>query len=59
MLNTPPCRAPGIDHPILCAGIGEASGFELTAAVNLVLPLLRRGQIEACFDERGPVLVLF
>ena len=27
--------------------------------VNLVLPLLRKGQIEACFDERVPVLVLF
>ena len=27
--------------------------------VNLVLPLLRKGQIEACFDARIPVLVLF
>jgi nitronate monooxygenase len=27
--------------------------------VNLVLPLLRRGQVEACFDERIPILVLF
>ncbi|HEX2541452.1 MAG TPA: nitronate monooxygenase [Caldimonas sp.] len=27
--------------------------------VNLVLPLLRRGQVEACFDERVPILVLF
>ena len=27
--------------------------------VNLVLPLLRKGQIEACLDERVPVVVLF
>jgi nitronate monooxygenase len=27
--------------------------------VNLVLPLLRKGQVEACFDERVPILVLF
>ena len=27
--------------------------------VNLVLPLLRNGQIEACFDECVPLLVLF
>ena len=27
--------------------------------VNLVLPLLRRGQVEACFDEAVPILVLF
>jgi nitronate monooxygenase len=27
--------------------------------VNIVLPLLRRGQLEACFDERVPILVLF
>jgi nitronate monooxygenase/enoyl-[acyl-carrier protein] reductase II len=27
--------------------------------VNLVLPLLRKGQIEACFDEQVPILVLF
>jgi NAD(P)H-dependent flavin oxidoreductase YrpB (nitropropane dioxygenase family) len=27
--------------------------------VNVVLPLLRRGQLEACFEERVPVLVLF
>ena len=35
---------------------------DLTAkpfGVNLVLPLLRKGQIEACFDERIPILVLF
>ena len=27
--------------------------------VNLVLPLVRRGQVEACFDEGVPILVLF
>jgi nitronate monooxygenase len=27
--------------------------------VNLVLPLLRKGQVEACFDERVSILVLF
>jgi len=27
--------------------------------VNLVLPLLRKGQVEACFDEQVPILVLF
>src|SRR3954468_18136491 len=27
--------------------------------VNLVLPLLRKGQVEACFDEEVPILVLF
>jgi nitronate monooxygenase len=27
--------------------------------VNLVLPILRKGQIEACFDERVPIVVLF
>jgi nitronate monooxygenase len=27
--------------------------------VNIVLRLLRKGQIEACFDERVPILVLF
>lgn len=27
--------------------------------INVVLPLLRKGQIEACFDERPAVLVLF
>jgi len=27
--------------------------------VNLVLPLLRKGQVEACFDEGVPILVLF
>src|SRR5262245_59536238 len=27
--------------------------------VNIVLHLLRKGQIEACFDERIPILVLF
>jgi NAD(P)H-dependent flavin oxidoreductase YrpB (nitropropane dioxygenase family) len=27
--------------------------------VNIVLPLLRRGQLESCFDERVPILVLF
>jgi NAD(P)H-dependent flavin oxidoreductase YrpB (nitropropane dioxygenase family) len=95
MLRTPLCRAVGIEHPIFCAGIGAASGAELTAAVsnaggcgvlgtaslagkfvhaqiqrlkeltdkpfgvNLVLPLLRKGQIEACFDERVRILVLF
>jgi nitronate monooxygenase/enoyl-[acyl-carrier protein] reductase II len=35
---------------------------ELTAepfGVNIVLPLLRKGQIESCFDERVPILVLF
>jgi nitronate monooxygenase len=35
---------------------------ELTAkpfGVNIVLSLLRRGQIESCFDEHVPVLVLF
>src|SRR6187397_1472303 len=35
---------------------------ELTAkpfGVNIVLALLRKGQIESCFDERVPILVLF
>ena len=35
---------------------------ELTSkpfGVNVVLPLLRRGQIEACLEERVPLLVLF
>ncbi len=35
---------------------------ELTAqpfGVNIVLPLLRNGQLESCFDERIPILVLF
>ncbi|MBV9889446.1 MAG: nitronate monooxygenase, partial [Rhizobacter sp.] len=95
MLKTPLCNALGIEHPVFCAGIGAASGPELTMAVsnaggcgvlgtaslpgkfvrsqiqlvkgltgkpfgvNLVLPLLRKGQLEACFDERVPVLVLF
>src|SRR3982750_3806462 len=27
--------------------------------INLVLPLLRRGTIEACLEEKVPVLVLF
>ena len=27
--------------------------------VNLVLPLLRRGGVEVCMDEKVPVLVLF
>ena len=27
--------------------------------VNLVLPLLRKGQVEACSDEQVPILVLF
>ena len=95
MLNTALCATLGMAHPIFCAGIGAASGPELTAAVsnaggcgvlgtaslpgkfvraeiqrlremtdkpfgvNLVLTLLRKGQIEACFDARVPILVLF
>ena len=27
--------------------------------VNIVLPLLRKGQLESCFDECVPILVLF
>src|SRR5262245_44617612 len=27
--------------------------------VNLILPLLQEGQIEACLDEKAPILVLF
>ena len=27
--------------------------------VNLLLPLLQEGQIDACFDEKVPILVLF
>lgn len=47
---------PGVMHDLIAQTrklTGRAFG------VNIILPMLRAGQIETCFDERVPLMVLF
>ena len=95
MLQTPLCRAMGIEFPIFSVGMSWLAGPELAAAVsnaggcgvvgmagmsgeqvypriqqaraqtnkpfgvNVILARLQEGQIEACLDERVPLIVFF
>jgi len=94
-LQTPLCRAMGIEFPIFSVGMSWLAGPELAAAVsnaggcgvvgmagmsgeqvypriqqaraqtnkpfgvNVILARLQEGQIEACLDERVPLIVFF
>lgn len=50
----------GVPAPYLRQGIQRLRTLtDKPFGVNLVLPLLQEGQIEACLDEKIPILVLF
>lgn len=50
----------GVPAPAIRAEIRRVRGLtQKPFGVNILLPLLEEGQIEACLDERVPVLVLF
>src|SRR3972149_676987 len=50
----------GLPAPLIREEIGRTRGLtQRPFAVNLILPLLQEGQVEVCFDERVPVVILF
>lgn len=50
----------GLPGKFVCEQIRQVKGQTVNPfGVNIVLPLLRKGQIEACFDERVPIVVFF
>ena len=50
----------GLEPPAMRDIIGETRRLTSRAwGVNIILPMLRDGQIETCFDERVPLMVLF